>query len=285
MKKVRIVTDSSAHLTPDEIEKYQVEVVPMRIRIGRRTFKEGVDLPTDAYMRKLEAVKTLPRSQPPLLQDFVDVYHGLSKETDQIISLHISGKLSPTVQIARTAAATLRGYTRITVIDSETLSRGLGMVVKCAAETAASGAPISEVSRRVRGVIPSIFFSFFIDDLDYPQRDDLIRKSQAILGGMFGIHPLMEVREGDLIVMEKVRTQMDVIEKLYTFISEFAYLKEIALLQRQNTHDATLLLERLESSFPDLPIFTDTYHPTLATFIGPSALGVIVREEADHFAF
>ena len=279
MKPVRIVTDSSAHLTRDEIAKLNIEVVPMRLHLGRRTYIEGVDIAADTYFRKVGDFKALPRSQPPTLQEFIDVYHRLSRESDQIISIHLSSRLSETHNIARAAAATLRGHTQIVVIDSETIGRGLGMVVRCAAEAIASGADLNEVSRVVRGVIPSIYFSFFIDDLTYPERDQRIRRSQAILGSMFHIKPLLEIREGNLVVMEKVRTQLDVIEKLFTFISEFAYLKEIALLQHNATQDATVLLERLEAAYPNLPIFTDSYNPTLATFIGPSALGVVVRED------
>ena len=280
MKPIRIVTDSSAHLTRAEIEQFRIEIVPMRLRIGRRTYSEGNEVSTENYLRRLSGIKSLPASQPPRLQDFVDVYHRLSKETDQILSLHLSGKLSETYQVARTAAAARRGHTQIAVIDSETISRGQGMVVLCAAEAAAQGANLAEVSRLVRGIIPSVFFSFFVEDLTYPERDIRIRKSQSTLGSMFRIKPLMEIREGDLVVMEKVRTHFDVIEKLFTFINEFAYLEEIALLHNNNTQDATLLLERLEVAYPDLPIFTDTYGPTLATFIGATALGVVVRENA-----
>ncbi len=278
MNNIRIVTDSSAHLTLQERESLGIQVVPLRIRLGRKVYKEGVDLTTDDYFDKLQLVKSLPSLQAPMLQDFIDTYYDLGKETDQILSIHVSAQLSDTLNVARTAASTLRGHTRITVIDSETISRGLGMIVKCAAELAAEGASYNEVSRLVRGVIPSIFLSFFVSDLSYPERDGGIRESQAILGTMLGIKPLMEVREGGLIVMEKVRSQFDVIEKLFTFISEFAYLKEIALLQDDNYQDASLLLERLETTYPNLPIFTDTYEPALASYIGPKALGVIVRE-------
>ncbi len=279
MNNIRIVTDSSAHLTLQERESLGIQVVPLRIRLGRKVYKEGVDLTTDDYFDKLQPVKSLPSLQAPMLQDFIDTYYDLGKETDQILSIHVSAQLSDTLNVARTAASTLRGHTRITVIDSETISRGLGMIVICAAELAAEGASYNEVSRLVRGVIPSIFLSFFVNDLSYPERDGGIRESQAILGTMLGIKPLMEVREGGLIVMEKVRSQFDVIEKLFTFISEFAYLKEIALLQDDNYQDASLLLERLETTYPNLPIFTDTYEPTLASYIGPKALGVIVRED------
>ncbi len=279
MKRIRIVTDSSAHLTQEEQASLNISVVPLRIQLGRKTYKEGVDLTNDEFFGKLQTIKTHPTSYPAVLQDFVDIYHRLSSETDEILSIHLSSKLNDTANVARMAAATLRGRTRITVIDSETMDRGLGMVVKCAAEAALAGADYNEVSRLVRGVIPSIFLSFFVDDLSYLKRDERIRNSQALLGTMFGIKPLLEIREGNLIVMEKVRDQVDMIEKLFSFISEFAYLKEIALLQHNNQQDATLLLEQLETAYPDTPVFTDRYGPTLSSFIGASALGVVVREE------
>lgn len=279
MNSIRIVTDSSAHITTQEQKELGIEIVPLRIRLGRKTYKDGVDLKPDEYFRKIEQVKTLPELRSPLLQDFIDTYYRLSRTADYILSIHTSSVLSDAYQLAHTAAATLRGRTRIIVVDSETLGRGLGMIVKQAALANAAGASFDEITQLVRGIIPYIYFNFFIDDLSYPERDHRIRKSQAILGTMFGIKPLLEIREGDLIVMEKVRTAEDAVEKLFTFISEFAYLKEIALLQSNNAANATTLLERLEADYPDLPVFTDTYSPVLASLIGPSALGVFVRED------
>ena len=222
MKRIRIVTDSSAHLTQEEQASLDISVVPLRIQLGRKNYKENVDLNNDDFFTKFRTIKTHPISHSADIQDFIDTFHRLSKETDEILSIHLSGKLNDTVKVARAAAATLRGHTRITVIDSETMDRGLGMVVKRAAEAAIEGATYSEVSRLVRGVIPSIFLSFFVDDLSYLKRDGRIRNSQALLGTMFGIKPLLEIREGNLIVMEKVRDRVDMIEKLFNFTSEFA---------------------------------------------------------------
>jgi fatty acid-binding protein DegV len=95
---------------------------------------------------------------------------------------------------------------------------------------------------------------------------------------MLGIRAMVETREGDLLVMDKARDALGAVEKLYEYISEFAYLEEIALLQHNNVQESTALLERLRDMFPDIAIFTDVYDATLATFIGPNALGVIVRE-------
>ncbi len=278
MNNVRIITDSSAHLTPEEIEQYGITIAPLRIRMGRKVFREYVELPYEEYFRRLEMVKSLPTSEPPLLQDMIDLYYELSRETDHIISIHTSRKLNPVVDVARAAASTLRSHTRITVIDSETISRGLGMIVLRAAQMASEGAGAPEIGREIRGMIPAVFLAFLTSDLNYLERDGRLRKSQAFLGSMLGIRAMVETREGDLLVMDKARDALGAVEKLYEYISEFAYLEEIALLQHNNVPESTALLERLRDMFPDIAIFTDVYDATLATFIGPNAMGVIIRE-------
>ncbi len=278
MNNVRIITDSSAHLTPEEIEQYGITIAPLRIRMGRKVFREYVELPYEEYFRRLEMVKSLPTSEPPLLQDMIDLYYELSRETDHIISIHTSRKLNPVVDVARAAASTLRSHTRITVIDSETISRGLGMIVLRAAQMASEGVGAPEIGREIRGMIPAVFLAFLTSDLNYLERDGRLRKSQAFLGSMLGIRAMVETREGDLLVMDKARDALGAVEKLYEYISEFAYLEEIALLQHNNVPESTALLERLRDMFPDIAIFTDVYDATLATFIGPNAMGVIIRE-------
>jgi DegV family protein with EDD domain len=278
MNNVRIVTDSSAHLTPEEIEQYGISIVPLRVRMGRKVYKELSDLSYEEYFRRLETVKSLPLSESPQLQDVLDLYYQLSQETDHIISIHTSRKLNPVADVARNAASMLRTHTRITVIDSETISRGLGMIVLKAAQMAQEGASAQEIGREIRGMIPAVFLAFLTSDLNYLERDGRLRKSQAFLGTMLGIRAMVETREGDLLVMDKARDALGAVEKLYEYISEFAYLEEIALLQHNNVQESTALLERLRDMFPDIAIFTDVYDATLATFIGPNALGVIVRE-------
>jgi len=278
MNNVRIVTDSSAHLTSEEIEQYGITIVPLRVRMGRKVFRELTELTYEEYFRRLEGVRTLPQTESPQLQDLLDLYYNLSQETDHIISIHTSRKLNPVVDVARNAASMLRTHTRITVIDSETISRGLGMIVLKAAQMANEGASAQEIGREIRGMIPAVFLAFLTSDLHYLERDGRLRKSQAFLGAMLGIRAMVETREGDLLVMDKARDALGTVEKLYDYISEFAYLEEIALLQHNNVQESTALLERLKDMFPDITIFTDVYDATLATFIGPNALGVIVRE-------
>ncbi|HEY79558.1 MAG TPA: DegV family EDD domain-containing protein, partial [Caldilineae bacterium] len=208
----------------------------------------------------------------------IDLYYELSQKTDHIISIHTSRKLNKVVDVAHAAASTLRSHTRITVIDSETLSRGLGMIVLRAAEMAQAGESAQTIGREIRGMIPAIFLAFLTSDLHYLEGEGRLRKSQAFLGAILGIRALVETRDGDLLVMDKARDSLDAVEKLYEYISEFAYLEEMALLQHNNVQIATALMERLREKFPHVPIFTDVPDATLSTFLGSNVLGVIVRE-------
>ncbi|HID35336.1 MAG TPA: DegV family protein [Anaerolineae bacterium] len=278
MSTIRIVTDSSAHLTPEEIEQYGITIIPLRVRMGRKLYKEVTELSYEEYFRRLQSMKTLPTSESPQLQEFIDLYYELSQKTDHIISIHTSRKLNKVVDVAHAAASTLRSHTRITVIDSETLSRGLGMIVLRAAEMAQAGESAQTIGREIRGMIPAIFLAFLTSDLHYLEGEGRLRKSQAFLGAILGIRALVETRDGDLLVMDKARDSLDAVEKLYEYISEFAYLEEMALLQHNNVQIATALMERLREKFPHVPIFTDVPDATLSTFLGSNVLGVIVRE-------
>ena len=278
MRNIHIVTDSSAHLTPEEIEKYNISIIPLRIRIGDKIYKELTELSYEDYFHQLDQANPLPVTEAPQLQELIDLYYQLSQEADHIISIHTSRKLNGVVDVARTAAGSIRSHTRITVIDSETLSRGLGVIVLKAAEMAQAGADAQEIGREIRGRIPAVFLAFLTSDLNYLERDGRLRKSQACLGGMLGIRAMVETREGNLLVMDKARDAVGTVDKLYDYISEFAYLEEIALLQHNNVREATALLKRLEDLRPEINIFTDVYDATLASFIGPNAMGVIVRE-------
>ena len=278
MTNVRIVTDSSAHLTPEEIEAYGISIIPLRIRIGDKVYNEFTELSYEDYFHKLEKNGKLPSAEAPPLQDMVDLYYQLSQDATHIISIHTSSKLNGVVDVARTAASLIRSHTRITVIDSETLSRGLGVVVLKAAEMAQAGADAQEIGREIRGRIPAVFLAFLTSDLNYLEQGKRLRKSQACLGSILGVRAMTEIREGNLLVMDKARDAVGAVDKLYDYISEFAYLEEIALLQHNNVRESTALLKRLQDLRPNINIFTDVYDATLATFIGPNAMGVIVRE-------
>lgn len=279
-KKVAIVTDSTAYLEPGEAEKLGVHVVPLNIHLGSHKFSDTLEIDTDELFRRLNYSGGFPTSYPPEAHIFEELYAKLHKETDQILSIHISSHLSRTVDRAQMGAEALLGRCSIAVVDSMTTSVGLGILVKAAAQAAAEGATLDDIVRLTRGMIPHVYLVFYVETMDYLERSGRIGKAQAILGSMLNIKPILFMEDGDIIPLEKVRTTEKALEKLFEFVAEFDNLEQTAIIQR-NKHpnkEARVLQERLEQSFPELNFPIIQYGPDLATRVGPNALGIVVYE-------
>jgi DegV family protein with EDD domain len=252
----------------------------LEIAFGTQKLREGVDLTTDEFFRRVAHSPEMPAATAPSVEEFIDVYATMNRSTDQILALHVSSKLNHTCSNARNAADHFLGRCEIVVLDSWTISLGLSILVEAAARVAQEGAVLDEVVRLVRGMIPHVYAVFFTDALKYLERDRHLSKSQSILGTMLSIRPFLAVEEGEIIPMEKVRTREKAVDKLLEFVSEFSRIEQIAVVQSPSraAKDARLLLDRLQSSFPDYQFDTITYGPTLGTYIGPQSLGLIVYE-------
>ena len=284
MARVRIVTDSSAHfLDPAFVKQYRVEVVPLTIQIGNKAFREGVDLDSDTFFRLLNGTDTLATLLPPAMEDFAALYSRLNRETDQILSLHISRQMSDTWDQARAATKTLLGRCEIAVLDSMTTSVGLAMLVEAAARLAEDGFSLDEIVREVRALVPRVYAVFYADSLDYLRHNGLLSEAQSILGTMLNIKPFLTIEEGELIPMEKVRTQVQAVDKLVEFIAEFSAVEQLVILHSTPfpTDDSRLLLDRLAIEFPEQQFPMLAYRPSLATMIGTNGMGVVVFEGLD----
>ncbi len=278
MARVKVVTDSSAYLEPEDVARLGISVVPNRVHLGNKTYREGLDITPQDFLRLLTTTHLLPTTSAPPVQEFTDLYIRLSRQTDQILSIHVSSKLENTYSAAMAASTGLLARSRIVVVDSLSTSLGLGILVKTAAEAAAAGRNLDDIVRLVRGMIPHIYAVFFIESLEYLQRSRRISVPQAVLGTMFNIKPLLTVDEGELIPLEKVRTRERAVDKLYEFITEFSQIEQMAIVQANFDADTAELLERLELTYPDRDFPVITYPPSLAAHLGASAMGVIVYE-------
>ncbi|MCR4408235.1 MAG: DegV family protein [Anaerolineae bacterium] len=280
MAKVKVVTDSTAHFEPGVAERLGIQIVPLRIHFGDEVFREGIDITSERFFRKLAESPIQPKASAPPIGEFRAVYRELNKTTDQILSIHMSSKLSHTWEVANEAASALLGRCEIAVVDSQTISLGLGILAKAAAEAANQGESLDSIIRLLRGMIPHIYVVFFVETLDYLERGGRIGKAQALLGTMLGIKPFLTIEEGEIIPMEKVQDREKAVDKLFEFVAEFSHIEQMAILQSspEPTEETKLLIERLELTFPDLEFPILVYGPTLATHIGPNTLGVIVYE-------
>lgn len=279
-KETIIVTDSTADLTPAEIEEYGIFVVPMTIHFGKETFLDNSVFSRDRFFAMLESSPHRPKTSSPDLLSFRKVYEKACRQGQDIISIHISGKLSDAVRRARHAADIMLGKCHVHVIDSEVTSMGLGLLAKHAAMMARRGQSSQEIIRTLRGMIDHIYVVFFVESLDFLEQGGRIGKAQALLGTMLNIKPMLILEEGEIEPLEKVRTRARAIEKLAEFVAEFGHIESLTIMHNQSPPDELQHLKgRIESVRKGkLNISVGQYGPILAAHIGPDALGIVVYE-------
>jgi DegV family protein with EDD domain len=282
MSRVRIVTDSTVQFTePDFAQNHNVTVVPLAIHFGKETFRDGIDLNSEQFFEKLKhANGSMPTAASPTPEQFTAIYEEVTKSSKDVVSLHISSKLGRVWRNAKTGAEPLMGRCNIQVVDSTTTSVGLGVLVEAAAHAAEDGASPDEIVKLIRGLIPRLYVVFFVESLEYLAANKRFNKAQAVLGSMLEIKPFLTIEDGDIVAMEKFRTRQQAVEKLTEFVSEFSELEHLAIMQStpQPTEDTRMMLEQLAIDFPGRKFPLYVYGPSLGTFLGPEAMGVIVYE-------
>jgi len=280
VSKVHIVTDSAATIDPAVAKQLDITIVPLTVRIDHQDYQDGTDLGHEELLLRMARDHVRPMIVAPTAEQFQRIYNRLTRRTDQIISLHSSASLSLVHREAQKAASEFLGRCDIIVMDSETLSIGLGILVQEAAQLAHDSVPLGEIVRQIRGMIRRIYIVLITDTLSYLEHSRLISPAQAILGTMLGIKPFLAIEEGEIIPMEKARSRERAIDKLSEFASEFFNIEQMAILQSTPypTEETKMLQERLELIVPgrEFPILL--YGPLLASHIGPDGMGLVVHE-------
>jgi DegV family protein with EDD domain len=282
VSKVYIVTDSAATIEPAVAKRLDITVVPLTVQIGQDEYVDGVDLDHEALLLRMARDRIHPRIVGPTAEEFQRVYSRLAHRTDQIISLHSSASLSLVHHEAEIAASGFLGRCDIVVMNSETIALGLGILVQEAARLAEEPMPLTNILRRIRGIIPHIYVVLITDTLDYLEHSRLISPAQAILGTLLGIKPFLDIEEGAITPMEKVRSRERAIDKLADFANEFSSIERLVILQSTPypTEETRMLQERLELVAPGKAHPIMLYGPLLASHIGPDGMGLIVYEGA-----
>lgn len=278
MERVRIITDSSAHLTPELIAEHDITVLPVDIRFGEEKVRVSLGEGTRQLFQRMAADQARPTKALIPLNAFEEAYTRLNRHTDQILVILGSSKLSSAVAAAKAVATSFLGRCRIAVVDSMSTSWGLGLLVEAAAQAAQAGQSLDEVVRLVRGMLPHIYVVFFVERLDYLEKGDRIGPAQAFLGTMLNIKPLLIMEDGDIIPLEKVRTRASAIEKLADFVAEFADIEQVAILRSPLGNGTDQLVDHLSLILPNHVFPVVNYDVVLACHLGPDAMGVTVYE-------
>ena len=289
MPRIHIVTDSGARFSnPRLVRHFPVTILPNIIDIAGKRYREGIDIETDEAFQLMAEQARPPLVEPPSEYDYAELYTRLSHVCDAIISVHPSRELSSSWQNGRLAAQQVSGSCEIAVIDSQSLCAGQGMLIRVAARAANEHDTIDEVIQAVRQAVNRIYSVYCVDTVDFLSANGIMHPSHAILSTHLGIKPFVSLEDGKIIVIEKVRTRAEVIERLVEFLIEFTELEDAVVLQdRQHiTEETRVMQDRLALEFPGQHFPFTMYSATMASYLGTAATGVAVLEKAmDDFDY
>ncbi len=275
---VKIITDSLSDITSDLAEELGVTIVPLTVLFGHESYLDRVTITTNEFYHRLVHGDVWPTTTQPTPGAFVEVYNRLSEETDEILVITLSSKISGTYESALNAKGLAEKKCRIEVIDSLTVAMGLGLIVIAAAKAAQKGAKLDEIVDFVHKAISRSHIIIYFDTLKYLAKGGRIGKAQGLLGAMLSIKPILTVKEGEMSPVTRLRSQMAGMEYLYNFVASFPHIEALAVEHSTVPDEADKLVERFSLSFPKEIIYRSTVSPVLGVHAGPNAIAVTVLE-------
>ncbi len=273
---VRIVTDSVSDILPAIASELGITVVPLNVVFGNEIYRDGIDLTTNEFYRKLEQSQVLPTTSTPPLQYFIELYEKLAEETDGILVITISRKLSATGEAALKAVEVMEKKCRVEVIDSQWAMMAEGLLVIAAAKAAQSGVGLDEIVERTKRNMGRMGMRLAFDTLEYLKRGGRIGKAQALLGSMLGINPILGIKDGEVFPFGRERSRAKAIDHLYKFVMSYSRIDELAVEDATTPDEADELVERLGAKFPMERVYRSKVSPVIGTNVGPRVVGVAV---------
>jgi DegV family protein with EDD domain len=270
---IRVVTDSACDLPPHLVDALGIEVVPLTIRFGDDEFVDQVELSTAEFWDRVERFDGLPETSAPAPGAFEARFRDLiDRGATGIVCINLSSHLSGTMQSAQVAAAAVATMCPVQVIDSQSASMGQGNLCLTAARRAADGDPLESIVAEVVDRRDRTKLYATLDTLEHIRKSGRIGNARALLGSMLSIKPVIEIREGIVEEVGKVRTRSKALRELARKASE-SKLEHLAVLHG-NAPDLEELLELLDPIFPRDEIITGVVGPVIGTHAGPRVIGV-----------
>ena len=271
---VRIVTDSAADLPADEVAALGVEVVPLSIRFGTDEYTDGVDLSVAEFYEKLASTDALPETAAPAPGAFEAAFRRQAEAgADAVVCVNLSEGLSATIQSARNAAKALEGELPVRVIDSTSITSGLGTQVRLASEAAAGGASVDEVVALVESLAGRTHVLGALDTLDNLKKGGRIGGAQALLGSLLSIKPLLDISTGEVAEAGKARTRRKALEWLRDQVFALPEAEQLTVAHGM-APDLDDMQALLAPRYPADSIRVTTIGPTIGTHGGPRVMGV-----------
>ena len=274
MNSVQIVTDSSCDLPEDLITQFGIGIVPLKIRFGQTEFVDRLELTTDQFWEKCRETDELPSTAAPAPGAFIAEFQRAADEgASGVVAIVLSGELSATIEAAQQAAREVEGNIDVRVVDSRTVTLGLGAVVVAAAQAAKSGATVDEVADIAADSASRTHVHAALDTLENLRKGGRIGAAGSLLGSMLSIKPLIEVRDGVVEPVGKQRTRTKALGYLVKVVEEHAQQIESIYVTHAACDDVDSFVKRIQS-LVQTDVLVGQIGPVVGAHAGIGTIGV-----------
>ncbi len=268
---IRVVTDSTCDLPSDAVEALGITVVPLTVLFGEEELRDGVDITAEQFFRRLGREKVLPTTAAPGPGVFRTVYERLIAEgATQIISIHVSGKLSATLESARQGGAGLP----VTYVDSQQVSLALGVCVMEAARAVLQGATIEQAAAVALDTARRTQIFFTLETLEYLRRGGRMSRGQEFFGSLLQIKPVITLEHGEVTPVARMRTKQKAVEDILRRCSEMRPITTAFALHASTPDELAHLRDRLHGLAPESRYVEARITPVIGVHVGPGAVSV-----------
>jgi len=269
--KIEIVTDSTADIPPEVAEEYHIHIVPAILNIGGKSMEDGPGISRREFYERLPAMDPLPTTSAPSVGSFLKLYEKLFLQgADKILSLHAPGPLSGIYNAARLAAQNYNQ--RVHVVDSGSLSLGLGFQAMAASESIQKGDSMEDVLTHVEDVRKRVNVTAMLDTFEYVRRSGRVSWAKAALGALLNIKPFIGLKNGDVFRLGETRTRLKGIQRLAEMLLRLGPLDRLAILHSNIDDEARQFLVSLNVKLPSTPLIVNVT-TIIGTHVGPRGLG------------
>jgi len=276
MAKIAVVTDSTAYLSKEIIEKYNIHVVPLTVHFDHVSYKEIIDISSIDFYEKIKGLDEMPTTSQPAIGEFIKMYERLAKDYDQAIAIHLSSGISGAMNTSQTAANMVDGID-VTVIDSEVACYPLGFMAIEAAEMAQQGKSMEEIKARIEILVDKMRAYIVVDDLEHLHRGGRLNAAQLVVGSMLQIKPIIHFEDKKLVPFEKVRTKKKAFKRILEKFDQDAKDGDkikASIVQANAMDEANELLEYMQSKYPNAEVNISDFGPVIGTHTGSGTIGI-----------
>lgn len=276
--KVAIVTDSTAYLPQECVTQYHISVTPLSVIWGEQVYLDGVDIHAADFYERLSKTKIMPTTSQSTPAIMYETFHSLIEQGYDVLGIFVSSKISGTFQSALQAREMIPGTeNRIVVVDSLATTMALGWPVLTTARAAQAGESLVECEKIARQACVNSGVLFAVETLEFLRRGGRIGGASALLGTALNIKPILELREGKIETVEKVRTRQKAIHKMIELTAERINGRtpvRIAVTHANCETDAVTLLELAKSQFDPVETLIAPLSPVIGTHAGPGTIAL-----------